>query len=374
VFVAATRPGQGEALFYGPQRSKVFVAPLDPASAADWTELDNGQHVHIDLHGIFLSRDFTASFHGRQYQPAAGTVWIAADGGIFRSTDGGRDFSPAGDITTLSCVNIAGVALPSQGPVISLNTGDNDGYVSSDAGQHWRPQDYGGGGDNDGSFAGPLRPQSMLLLTPRWDQNATSVSAGVGQTLALYDAATGDLSDLGDSGLRYMVIGPSLRAGSMLRNASSGFGLRGSRPIVLNMPGDQASAPGDYVFIRFFGSFNTSQLKRPNNLAVLLRTQRLRDIHARTDWDTPGGWRVDKHPRLLADITGNGRADIVGFGDAGVWTALSNPDGTFADPQFVLEDLGYDAGWRVDEHPRFLAPMTHHGWSDVVGFGGSLPP
>ena len=368
VFVAATRPGQGEVLFYGPQRSKVFAASLDPASASDWVELDNGQHVHVDLHGIFLSRDFAASFSGRQYQPSAGTAWIAADGGIFRSTDGGMDFRPVGDINTLSCVNIAGVALPGHGPVISLNTGDNDGYASTDGGQSWVPQDYGGG-DNDCSFADPLRPQSMLLFTPRWDQTATSVGAGVGQTLALYEAVVGELPDISSPDMRHMVIGPSLRAGSTLWNASSGYGLRGSRPIVPNVPGDDASEPGDYVFIRFFGNYNTSQLQRPNNLAVLLRTQRLRDIHARTDWDTPGGWRVDKHPRLLADLTTDGRADIVGFGDAGVWTALSNPDGTFADPHFVLADLGYDSGWRVDKHPRLLAPMSHNGWSDVVGFG-----
>ena len=34
-----------------------------------------------------------------------------------------------------------------------------------------------------------------------------------------------------------------------------------------------------------------------------------------------GGWRVEKHPRFLADTTGDGRADIVGFGNAGVWVA-----------------------------------------------------
>lgn len=32
-----------------------------------------------------------------------------------------------------------------------------------------------------------------------------------------------------------------------------------------------------------------------------------------------GGWRVDLHPRVLADTTGDGRADIVGFGDAGAY-------------------------------------------------------
>ena len=32
-----------------------------------------------------------------------------------------------------------------------------------------------------------------------------------------------------------------------------------------------------------------------------------------------GGWRVDRHPRFMADTTGDGRADIVGFGNAGVY-------------------------------------------------------
>jgi hypothetical protein len=83
-----------------------------------------------------------------------------------------------------------------------------------------------------------------------------------------------------------------------------------------------------------------------------------------------GGWRVDRHPRFLADLTGSGRADIVGFGDAGVWTALGNGDGTFQAPRFVLEDLGFEAGgWRVEKHPRFLADLTGDGRADLVGFG-----
>ena len=131
-----------------------------------------------------------------------------------------------------------------------------------------------------------------------------------------------------------------------------------------------------------------------------------------------GGWRVDKHPRFLADITGDGRADIVGFGNDGVYVALSNGDGTFSftpipvDQRLRLRrrrlarrqasalprrhhrrrsrrhrrirqrrrlrrvqqrrrhvqlharfpsinDFGFDAGgWRVDKHPRLLADLT----------------
>jgi hypothetical protein len=83
-----------------------------------------------------------------------------------------------------------------------------------------------------------------------------------------------------------------------------------------------------------------------------------------------GGWRVEKHPRIMADLTGDGRADIVGFGDAGVWTALSNGDGTFTPPAFVLDDFGFVAGgWRVESHPRMVADLTGDGRGDIVGFG-----
>ena len=30
------------------------------------------------------------------------------------------------------------------------------------------------------------------------------------------------------------------------------------------------------------------------------------------------GWLVEKHPRFVADLTGDKRGDIIGFGEAGV--------------------------------------------------------
>jgi hypothetical protein len=27
-----------------------------------------------------------------------------------------------------------------------------------------------------------------------------------------------------------------------------------------------------------------------------------------------GGWRVDQHPRLMADVNNDGRGDVIGFG------------------------------------------------------------
>ena len=83
-----------------------------------------------------------------------------------------------------------------------------------------------------------------------------------------------------------------------------------------------------------------------------------------------GGWRVERHPRFLADLTGDGRADIVGFGDAGAYVSLNNGNGTFQAPQRVVDNFGYVAGgWRVERHPRFLADLTGDGRADIVGFG-----
>ncbi|RSS60883.1 hypothetical protein EF912_08375 [Streptomyces sp. WAC07061] len=83
-----------------------------------------------------------------------------------------------------------------------------------------------------------------------------------------------------------------------------------------------------------------------------------------------GGWRVDKHPRFLADTTGDGRLDIVGCHDDGVWISLQDADGTFAEPLYVIDDFGSDRGWTsTEEHPRFALRTTGDGATDVIGFG-----
>ena len=83
-----------------------------------------------------------------------------------------------------------------------------------------------------------------------------------------------------------------------------------------------------------------------------------------------GGWRVEKHVRLLGDTSGNGEADVVGFGDNGVWISVNNGDNTFTDPKMVLADFSYNAGgWRVEKHVRFVADIRKVGRCDIVGFG-----
>ncbi|MFE4689769.1 FG-GAP repeat domain-containing protein, partial [Streptomyces sp. NPDC056749] len=91
------------------------------------------------------------------------------------------------------------------------------------------------------------------------------------------------------------------------------------------------------------------------------------------DFGQAQGWTSDRHIRFLADVTGDGTPDIVGFGDEGVWVSHNDGDGRFEQAQLVCRGFGYaeDAGgWRVDRHPRFLADVTGDGRVDIVGFGG----
>ncbi|MEU1289859.1 FG-GAP-like repeat-containing protein [Kitasatospora sp. NPDC005856] len=83
-----------------------------------------------------------------------------------------------------------------------------------------------------------------------------------------------------------------------------------------------------------------------------------------------GGWLLDRHPRFLADTTGDGRLDIVGCHDDGVWISRQDEDGTFTEPELVLGDFGTTQGWKsVAKHPRFLIKTTVDGHVDIVGFG-----
>lgn len=84
------------------------------------------------------------------------------------------------------------------------------------------------------------------------------------------------------------------------------------------------------------------------------------------------GWRTDRHLRLLADLTGDGRADIVGFGEDGVYTGVARSDGTFAAPGApAIANFGYQQGWRTGTHPRWAADITGDGRADLVGVGNA---
>jgi phospholipase C len=80
-------------------------------------------------------------------------------------------------------------------------------------------------------------------------------------------------------------------------------------------------------------------------------------------------WRVEEHPRYVVDLNGNGKADIIGFGNDGVWTAMNKGDGTFYPAQYILADFGVNQGWRVEKHLRYLADLDGDGKPEIIGIG-----
>jgi hypothetical protein len=81
------------------------------------------------------------------------------------------------------------------------------------------------------------------------------------------------------------------------------------------------------------------------------------------------GWRVDQHPRFVVDVTGDAKADLVGFGNDGVWVALSNGDGTFQPPKLVLAGFNQGQGWQGAKHLRIMGDLNGDRCADIVGFG-----
>jgi hypothetical protein len=310
-FLTATQRGRGDLLFFNGQRFDggshpfVWVGPLFPNSASDWKLLDDT--VHVDMHGILLSPDFAATLQNGNYHVTSGTIWLLSDGGIYRSTNGGVNFASAKGATTLATVRMAGTSLPGKGPAISLNTGDNDGFYTTNGGANWSYQQYGGG-DNDCSFADPLRGQTMMVFTPRWDTAGNSTSGRLGNTVSVYEGSSGQLGDASASSQRKAVTGPPTLPdgvpGRAIWNASSGFGLRGSRPIILSLAGQASPPQGDYVFLLF------NPPGSPAPVTVLVRTQNIWDIKHREEWITtataPGqGKNVFRQaaPLPLADLS-----------------------------------------------------------------------
>jgi len=77
------------------------------------------------------------------------------------------------------------------------------------------------------------------------------------------------------------------------------------------------------------------------------------------------GWRNDKHIRTI-----NNNYAIIGFGDTGVKIAMpdySSDTLSYNNAQLVLNDFGYDQGWRNDKHVRLagnIGSMT----TAIIGF------
>ncbi|WP_051214099.1 phosphodiester glycosidase family protein [Maritalea myrionectae] len=84
---------------------------------------------------------------------------------------------------------------------------------------------------------------------------------------------------------------------------------------------------------------------------------------------TDSGWVSSKYPRMFGDINGDGMQDVVAFGQTGVYIGISNGTSFINDSNVWVSAFGYGDGWRVGTDPRFTADMNGDGKDDLVGFG-----
>jgi hypothetical protein len=80
------------------------------------------------------------------------------------------------------------------------------------------------------------------------------------------------------------------------------------------------------------------------------------------------GWTVSQYVRTVGDVDGDGKADIVGFGQDGVYISLSMGN-TFSLPSRRTTSFDLSHGWTVAQYVRTVGDVNTDGKDDLIGFG-----
>lgn len=329
-FVVAKPTSSGYLLFLS-DLSHVHVAAGKPTATSSWHRLDgldvsaaalagiktNTISVHPDPHALVVTEDFDITLKPPSKvrfpydqnsvldQFLGGTIWMANDGGVVWSEDGGQNWKPATGLETLDLVNMAGLYGVGSQPALYIGVVDNDDFCSFDGGTRWK-DGARNPGDADAWFSDVAQRTRVLEFSPH--DNSVDVITSAPPSSAYPDAT--DPSRFGSA--------PPPTAS----NASSRFVVDGFRPIIQTLSGEAPLADGDYVFSG----------TRGDGSRVVFRTRAISSITAAADWEDPA------------------KAEQVGPPVPSPAATIIQVGGGHASPVFYLSD-GPGGGqlWKLDE-------------------------
>ena len=285
-YVTTKRSGSGHLVFFS-DNSHVHVSEGRPTATSSWHRLDgmdvseahqkdhssNQIFMHADPHDLVVTGDFELTLEppsgvSAPYdqcsvleQHVRGTMWMANDGGVVFSEDGGRTWTRAAGLETIDAVNLAGLHRPGRAPALYMGVVDNDDFFTLDGGESWGDP-ITATGDGDTWFADPALRRRVLAFDPRNDR------------LVVFTNPFPQFFSYPDVGSPLIARGVGFPRNG---NTSSGAVTRGYRPVIQTLAGEAPPADGDYVVIA-----DSAAGER-----VLLRTRSISSISTVEAWDDP---------------------------------------------------------------------------------------
>jgi len=335
----------------------------------------NSAHVHLSI----LNTAVDVPSGKRQYIPVTG---IQFDRFILRDTSGAyngvwRDFSGKAVLTSrgVTCCLTADDRVGPSTPKAVLPDTNGNGIDDRSELTHWDTDVNGDGLPDIVGFgaAGVLvsRNSGTKLGTATRALGSFGSSTGwkTSAHLRMVTDVSGDgVPDVVAFSSRGVAVSTGTGSGGFRQPASwsSNFG-GGAGWSVSKHLRTLADVTGDGLpDVIGFGSHGVSVAVNEGGSFRASRTW-LSDMGAAAD---AGGWSTVRDLRLVQDVDGDGRADLVGIGESGVRVALSTGTG-FAAPTTWTAAFGADRGWREDVTPRRLVDVNGDGRPDIVGFARS---
>jgi photosystem II stability/assembly factor-like uncharacterized protein len=327
-YIATKDTADGYLLFLS-DRDDVHVSNGYPLSAASWHRLggrdisqswcagcagndDTGGNncnqfqIHRDPHVVAVSPDFAIALAppGACKFPfltvripypydqnsvldsyKGGTIWIANDGGIYRSRDGGTSWELGKNLSTLQPQGpFAALFLHNKAPALYFGVPDDDDFFSRDGGITWKDS-YHYCGDCGAWFSDPHDPTRVL------ESNRISIDSNnkSSQRWSMYVCSSkGQYPDTGSKKHAYLDI--PLPSGTILTDDAA---RRGYKPVVVGIADERTPSGGDYIFLR----------DTPSGLRVVLRTQSLAKVKKIADWDWAASQQGSRLPPEVAGAT-----------------------------------------------------------------------